>query len=186
MSEYYNGSISQEARFTNVINYQSNIKLLQDELYNECLLSQFNLENLGINYLADYDIDITFDLYERVIVFIDKSYIHINGNNFIFDDDNKKFMFGKVLYELFFVNIPSEDIYEFDKEIDKNGYDNIGTFLIDYYITKTKRYESLKHINNNNSEIDYLIFKNSIAANLFDGDLVEFKNKYLRMLISKL
>ena len=172
-----------------MLEYQNNIKSIQEELYNECIMSQFNLENLGINYLEEYDISITFDLYERVIAFIDKSYIHINGNNFIFDDDNKKLMFGKVLYELFFVDIPKEDIYEFEKEFDKSDYSNINDlrkFFVDYYITKTKRYESLKIINNTNTDIDYMIFKNSIAANLFDSDISEFKNKYLMVLINRL
>ena len=182
MTEYYN--ISQEPRFTSIINYQNNIKSIQEELYNECIMSQFNLENLGINYLEEYDISITFDLYERVIAFIDKSYIHINGNNFIFDDDNKKLMFGKVLYELFFVDIPKEDIYEFEKELE--NINDLRKFLVDYYITKTKRYESLKIINNTNTDIDYMIFKNSIAANLFDSNISEFKSKYLMVLINRL
>jgi hypothetical protein len=179
-TEYYNGSISQEPRFTAKINEQANIKLMQDRLYYDCLLPQFDLENLGINYLKGYDLAITLDLYDKVISFIDKSYIHINHNTIILEDNIKKMFFGKSLYELFFVDIPKTDIYEF-----KNISGDLRNFLIDYYITKTKRYESFKQLNKT-LEFDYLIIKNSIAATIFDANIDNFKSKYFDVLISRL
>ena len=183
MQDYYNGSYSQEPRYTATINYQSNLKQLKDILYNECLLSQFNLENLGIDYLKDYDMTVTLDLYDNVITFINNSYIHINDS--ILEDDNKRFLFGKSLYEIFFIDIPTEDIREFVNHIDKDLKD-LRNIIVNYYITKTKRYESLRSINVVNKEIDYNIFKNSIASSLFDTDLTDFKNKYLTVLFGRI
>lgn len=185
MTEYYTGSISQEPRFTSSINSQTNIKQLQDEIYNECLLPQFNLENLGIDYLSHLDTSISLELYERVITFISESYIHININDFIFEDILKKLFFGKSIYELFFIDIPKDDIFDFKLNIKEDMSNvNIRKYLIDYYITKTKRYESLKVINGDN-KFSYLIIKNSIAANIFDTNIQEFKTKYLNILLTK-
>lgn len=185
MTEYYNGSISQEPRFTGNINSQTNIKQLQDEIYNECLLPQFNLENLGINYLSDLDISVSLELYERVISFINDSYIHINVNDFIFEDVLKKLFFGKSIYELFFIDIPKEDIIDFKSNIKEDTSNNeIRNYLINYYINKTKRYESLKLISDNN-EFIHLIIKSSIAASIFDADIQDFKIKYLNVLLTR-
>ena len=91
--------------------------------------------------------------------------------------------FGKSLYELIFVDIPKDDINEFKKNMSTESSDiEIRNYLINYYIAKVKRYESLKTINNDHV-FDYLIFKNSVAANLFDSNLQDFRIKYLNILL---
>lgn len=178
--EYYTGSYSQEPRYTNKIIKQSNNNDLLNILYNECIIPQFNFKNLGIDYLSDIDNRIAIILYDKIISFIDESYIHIDMS--FKENDLQLLMYGKALYETFFIDIPINDINEFKDYYSKNN-NELRNYLINYYATRAKRYDSLKSTSNS---FAYQIFKNSMLSILFDNELENFKSKYLNTILNNL
>lgn len=172
-NKYFDGLISQEPAYTNLINKISNRNQLVEEIYNDYLLQQFDLENLRIDYISDQENSVRIKLYEKVMTFINDNYIHIDFNNFITEDPIRSYIFGKILYELFFIDIPTE----LPDMVNKN--------IVDYFIDKTKSLKALA-IATNSSKLDYKIIKYSTAAVLFDCNLENFKIKYFNILISRL
>lgn len=159
-----------------------------EDLLFELKEQYIGLNNLGIDYLSQYMIEIRSKTISDMLSFINDKYIAIIDFSSL--DYNKLYELFKNLYKILFVDmvlktIPSicivNKIKDPSKLIQANSLE-VKQLLINHYTTTLKQLNILYPINNSLNEE---ILKNSFAIDLFNNDLDNFTETFLFTIIQK-
>lgn len=159
--------------------YWPNIITLQnDNIEQEDLIFEINtqivqLENLGINYLEQYDNNlISIDLFNKFLDFINDNYINIPFLETIRVDYNKSLVYFRSLYEFLVIDF----IIDVLPLINSNRAQIVREIIINHINNKLTQLNNLYIINNN---LRPEMIKYSILLDLFNNNIEQFYESYI-------
>lgn len=159
---------------TDKLNNKENQFLITEEI-KENITTQFNFENIGYNYLNDYE-HIPYEIYDWLLQSISELYVEVDELILVYSDKNRIKLTATSLYEFLFVTILDHiDKIDFDKPSKQ-----LRTILND-------KLNTLKSVNNDsdNGEINEYILKQAIVLDALNNDLSLFDQNYWPMFIEK-
>jgi len=147
----------------NIITLQNNNIQLEDLIFE--LNSQIKqLENLGINYLNQYDNILPIETLKDFLLLINEKYIDIPLIEIITNDYDKSLVYFTSLYEFLFVDF----ISSVAALIKTNNPQEIRTIILTHINNNLKQLNNLYKINPN---LKPEMIKNSILLDIFNSDL---------------
>jgi hypothetical protein len=166
-----------------IIVSQENINCEQKDLLFEVQSQCLDLNNLGIDFLAQYDSEtVSYDFLLDFLGTVNNKYISFL--DYIRLDYDKLFIITKSIYEILFVDFIKETIPQICmvKKLDdplkliQANNEEFKTLLIEHYNNTLKQLNTLYKINNN---LAGAMVKNSFALDLFDRDLEQFYEEFV-------
>lgn len=174
---YLEDNLETTISYTNILNQKENEALILDSL-KENITNQFNFDNLGYNYLEEFD-DPPFEIYDWLLTnFNDKYFIIDDLINIYEQVDRIKFL-STTLYSFLFV----EMVEILPKLNLTNNFKNeLLSYISEGLISlNTIRQELANNIEtaNNLNNIEKEILKYSTLLSIFDTNFEMFENNYL-------
>jgi hypothetical protein len=160
-----------------IVTLQNNNIELEDLL---CELNiQINeLENLGVNYLNQYNNIIPMETLKELLLLINEKYIDIPYIEIIISDYDKCLVYFTSLYEFLFVDF-IKDVLPL---ITTNKFEEIRTIILNHINTKLTQLNILYKINLN---LKPEMIKNSILLDIFNNDLEIFYESFISIILVK-
>jgi hypothetical protein len=182
--------IADNPAMSSMIQTQLNDKLLSEELENSLKEQYMNFENIGHNFLNDYDSNqITPEILIGMMNYIDDNIIGIEFMNQIDDHDRNTYTLIPMLYELLYVDSVTFILPNLMKEIgtkDPNDIKYLEPRDLKFKLLNVIRksligFEDVRKLGSGlgNNKIDNEIFKYGYAVDLFDNDLEDFMENYI-------
>lgn len=174
---YLEDNLETTISYTNILNQKENEALILDSL-KENISNQFNFDNLGYNYLEEFD-NPPFEIYDWLLTnFNDKYFIIDDLINIYEQVDRIKFL-STTLYSFLFV----EMVEILPKLNLTNNFKNeLLSYISEGLISlNTIRQELANNIEtaNNLNNIEKEILKYSTLLSIFDTNFEMFENNYL-------
>jgi hypothetical protein len=180
---------SENPALTSAINTQLNDRLLSEELEDSLKSQYMEFENLGYNFMADYDQNaLTPEILNDMIDYIDNSYLGIEYKYQISDGDRNTYTLGPMLYEILFVDMVKFILPSMMKEINTRDISDIkklepnGKFKFTILSVIKNTLEGLqkaREIGGSNQKSANTVVKYSFCLDLFDADLEDFVENFI-------
>lgn len=173
----------------NIINSEENNDIERQDLMFEINSQCLNLNNLGIDFLGQYDQDlITYKFLMDFLGYVNDNYI--NFLDYIKIDYTKLLITTKSIYEILFVDfikdtIPQICIVKKIKnpiQLIQADNEEFKQLLIEHYNNTLKQLNSLYKMN---PDLTGPMVKNSFALDLFNNDLENFYEEFVCPVIVK-
>ena len=170
---YIEDNIESTISYTNVLNQRANEFLILDEL-KQNISNQFNFQNLGYNYLKDYD-NPPLEIYDWLLTYFNDKYFIIDDLINIYEQVDRIKFLATVLYEFLFI-----DILEVLPKL--NLTNNFKNELISYVSEALISLNTIRQEILLDGSIDNLekeILKYSTLLSIFDTNFEMFEDNYI-------
>lgn len=167
---YIENNIEKEVGYTSIFNDQQNEFLIIEEL-KAGITTQFNFENIGYNYLKDYE-NPPLEIYDWLLQYFNETYFVIEDFINIYNQVDSIKVLSTIIYEFLFV-----DIIDLFPKI--NQYNDLYKELNSELSEIINNLNNIKKDNNfKNKKLDYNIIKYSTMLTILDTNLTQFKDNY--------
>jgi len=171
---YLENNYEKEPGYTNVLNAKENKEAILEELkFN--ITTQFKFENLGYNYLADYE-NPPLEIYDWLLDHINEYYFVIDNLISIYEQVDRLRFVASTLYNFLFV-----DIVDILPKL--NQFNLFKNEILRYFI---ENLQALNHIKqevlqdtDHSATLDKEILKYSTLSILLDTNLEKFEDNYV-------
>lgn len=183
--------ISENPALTSAIVTQLNDRLLSEELELSLREQYIGFQNLGYNFLKDYDNNqITPEILIEFMEYIDDNILSIEYRYQINDHDRNTYVLIPMLYEILYVDMTTFILPNMLKELNTKDPNDIKILspsklkfnLLNVVKNILRGLEETKKLGSGkgNNKIAHEIFKFSYCLDLFDGDLEDtFLENYI-------
>jgi hypothetical protein len=174
---YTEENLENELSFNHTYNIQENKFLILEELKHN-ITTQFTFQNLGYNYLDDYDSNILpIEIFDWIIEYLNDNYIPLDHILSIYNQIDRIKIIGYSLYTILFVDMKNIII---PRLINSNPTISDLKNIIKELIYELK---SIDSILNENTISKQILLKYSIFLDYIDSDTREFEEKYWNYII---
>lgn len=171
---YIENNYEKEPGYTSILNENENKTfILEDLKFN--ISTQFKFENLGYNYLKDYD-DPPLEIFDWLLDYINEYYFVIGDLISIYEQVDRIKFIGTTLYEFLFVDIieilPKLNIF--------NPFKNeILNYFAETIISLSEIRQELLNNGLNSNNINKEVLKYTTLLSLLDTNFEKFNDNYI-------
>lgn len=170
---YIEDNMETNIGYTNILNQKANDALILDSL-KENIQNQFDFENLGYNYLAEFD-NPPFEIYDWLLTNFNDKYFVIDDLINIYEQVDRIKFLATTLYEFLFVNI----IEILPKLNLSNNFKNELLNYISEGLISLNTIRQELSINGEINNIEQEILKYSTLLSIFDTNFDMFEDNYI-------
>lgn len=167
---YIEDNIENEIGYSTIFNQLQDKSLILEDLKSS-ISTQFNFNNIGYNYLNDYD-NPPLEIYDWLLQYFNETYFVIDDFINIYNQVDSIKLSATFIYEFLFVDV----IDLFPKISQHNKLKNELSTMLSEIINSLTTIKNENEITN--SKLDYNILKYSTILILLDTDLTMFKDNY--------
>lgn len=174
---YIEDNIEKEVGYSNVFNQNQNEFLILEELKHG-ISTQFNFENLGYNYLKDYE-NPPLEIYDWLFTHFNETYFVIENLINIYEQVDRIKILSTIIYEFLFI-----DILQIIPKI--NVYNNLKNELGSVLTETLQSLLVMKSEINSSDKLNYEILKYSTIISILDTNIEDFKENYWAHILQKI